>query len=136
MRIFICASKHCYQHVERVKEKLEEKGHIVTVPNSFEEPMKEEELRSLGVDAHREWKRGMLEKQKAEVDANDAILVLNFEKNGQQNYIGGATFLEIYRAFDTGKPVYLYNAIPEGMLYDELLGMGVIVIDSDLTKIV
>ena len=26
----------------------------------------------------------------------DAVLTLNFDKNGKKNYIGGATFIEIY----------------------------------------
>ena len=30
----------------------------------------------------------------------DAVLTLNFDKNGQKNYIGGATFLEVYDAWN------------------------------------
>ncbi len=29
----------------------------------------------------------------------DAVLTLNFEKNGKKNYIDVATFIEIYEAF-------------------------------------
>ena len=40
----------------------------------------------------------------------DAVLVLNLdkEKNGEilKNYIGGATFLEMYDAFRLGKKIY------------------------------
>ena len=67
----------------------------------------------------------------------DGVLVLNFDKNTngniQKNYIGGATFLEIYDAFRLGKKIYLYNDIPEGILYDEIQGFGPIIINGDLS---
>lgn len=135
MKIFICASKYNYGHVPEIKTKLEALGHVITLPNSFDEPMKEEEIKKLGVEEHRKWKGGMIRLQKEKVDANDCVLVLNFEKNGQPNYIGGATFLEIFQAFDSGKKIYLYNPIPESNFKDELIGMGAEVINGDLDKI-
>lgn len=65
----------------------------------------------------------------------DAVLTLNFDKDGKKNYIGGATFLEIYEAFRNKKKIYFYNEIPEGMLYDEISGMSPIVINGDLSLI-
>lgn len=135
MKIFICASKHNYGYVAKIKKELEDMGHVITVPNSYDEPMKEEEVKKLGVEEHSKWKGNMIRLQKEKVDANDCILVLNFEKNGQPNYIGGATFLEIFRAWDSGKKVYLYNPIPESNFKDELIGMSVEVINGDLNKI-
>ncbi|MDO8557338.1 MAG: hypothetical protein Q7R98_02635 [Candidatus Jorgensenbacteria bacterium] len=136
MKILICASKHNYCYVTKIKNELEVMGHIITVPNSYDEPMKEEEIKNLGIEEHRKWKGNMIRLQKEKVDANDCVLVLNFEKNGQPNYIGGATFLEIFRAFDSGKKAYLYNPIPESNFKDELIGMGVEVINGDLHKVI
>jgi len=69
----------------------------------------------------------------------DAVLVLNLdkEKDGKvfKNYIGGATFLEMYNAFTSNKKIFLYNDIPDGMLYDEIEGFGPIVINGDLDLI-
>ena len=69
----------------------------------------------------------------------DAVLVLNLdkEKDGKlfENYIGGATFLEMYDAFRLGKKIYLYNDIPDGMLYDEIEGFNPIIINGDLDLI-
>jgi len=69
----------------------------------------------------------------------DAVLVLNFDKieNNKvlKNYIGGATFLEIYDAFRLNKKIYLYNDIPKGILYDEIQGFGPIIINKDIEKI-
>jgi hypothetical protein len=40
--------------------------------------------------------------------------------NKKKFILGGATFLEMYDAFRLNKQIFLYNDIPEGMLYDEL----------------
>lgn len=135
MKIFICASKHFYSQIEPIKKILEDKGHIITLPNSYDNPGREEEMKQIGDKDHSKWKGDMLRLQKEKVDANDAVLVLNFEKNNQINYIGGATFLEIYMAFELGKKIFLYNPIPEGLLKDELLGMNPIVLNGNLNPI-
>ncbi len=132
MKIFICSSKHFYSKIAPIKEALESAGHIITLPNSYDYPMKEEEMRKLSAQKHQEWKGSMLRLQKEKVSANDAILVLNFEKNGIKNYIGGATFLEMYDAFRLDKKIYLYSDIPEGMLADEIIGFAPVLINGDL----
>ena len=71
----------------------------------------------------------MSEKRIAEMDA---VLTLNFDKNGVKNYIGGATFLELYVAFMKNKKIFLYNPIPEGMLYDEIAGFMPTVINGNI----
>lgn len=136
MKIFICASKHNYDKVEPFRQKLEAMGHIVTLPNGYDEPMKEEEMKKMGPEIHRKWKANMIKYQDVKVVANDAILVLNLEKKGQLNYIGGAAFLEIFRAFNAGKKIFLFNPVPENIFTDELLAMGPMIIDGDLTKII
>ena len=37
----------------------------------------------------------------------DVVLCVNYEKHNIQNYIGGATFIEIYEAFKNNKRIYL-----------------------------
>ncbi len=136
MKIFICSSKHFYGQIPPILEVLEKAGHTITLPNSYDHPLKEEEMRALSPKEHQEWKGKMLRLQKEKVSANDAILVLNFEKNGQHNYIGGATFLEIYMAFELGKKIFLYNEIPNSSIRDELLGMNPTVISGDISLVV
>jgi hypothetical protein len=85
---------------------------------------------------HSKWKAGMLKHSTEIIDNNDAVLVLNFEKNGVSNYIGGATFLEMHDAFRLNKKMFLYNDIPEGILRDEIIGFNPDIINGDLSKIV
>lgn len=135
MNIFLCCSKHFYGKIPPVKEQLEKLGHKITLPNSYDNPLKELEMKSMGEEAHRQWKARMIRLQEQKIAANDAILVLNFEKNGFKNYVGGATFLEIFKAFELKKKIFLHNPIPEGILHDEIKGMGALVVNGDLKKI-
>ena len=41
----------------------------------------------------------------------------------------------MYDAFRLGKKIYLYNAIPSGMLFDEIEGFNPIIINKDLDLI-
>lgn len=92
-------------------------------------------MRALSEEEHRKWKAEMIRLQEEKVRGVDAILVLNMEKHGIDNYIGGATFLEMFKAFELGRPIYLWNPIPENILRDEIQGFGVKVINGDLSLI-
>jgi hypothetical protein len=83
MKIFICASKHFYNQIPPIKEVLEKAGHVITLPNSYDNPKREMEMKELSAEEHAKWKGEMLRLQSEKVSANDAILVLNMEKNGQ-----------------------------------------------------
>ena len=93
----------------------------------------------LGKEEHQKFKAKMYKQSEDTISNMDAVLVLNLdkEKDGEiiNNYIGGATFLEMYDAFRLGKKIYLYNDIPKGMLFDEIEGFGPIIINGDLNLI-
>jgi len=133
MNIFITASKSAYHEVEKIKLILEAAGHNVTPPNGFDNPNAEEVTRNYSPEQYSDWKAQMIREDGRIVAKHDAVLVLNYEKNGQENYIGGATFLEMFKAFDLGKKLFLYNPIPDGMLTDEIIGLQPIVINQDLS---
>ena len=135
MRILIICSKAFYKDIEPIKETLEKMGHIVELPNSYDEPDAEKKSWDLGEKEHSEFKARMFKMSEERISKVDAVLTLNFDKHGMKNYIGGATFIEIYEAFMQHKKIYLYNAIPEGMLYDEIIGFSPIILNGDLSLI-
>lgn len=132
MKIFIICSKVFYGNIPPIKEVLDKAGHEVTLPNSYDDPGAEARYKEKGEKEHAEWKAGMLRHSQQVIKGIDAVLVLNFEKNGQINYIGGATFLEMYDAFRLGKKIYMYNDIPDNLLKDEIEGFEPILIHSKL----
>ena len=139
MKILIICSKKFYSKIEEVKKYLEEKDIEVFLPNCYDDPSAEQKAWDLGTEEHQKFKAKMYKQSEDTISKTDAVLVLNLdkEKDGKtlKNYIGGATFLEMYDAFRLGKKIYLYNDIPEGMLYDEIEGFGPIVINGDLDLI-
>ena len=139
MKILIICSKKFYSKIEEVKNILEQKNIEVYLPNCYDDPGTEQRMWNLGRKEHQEFKAKMYKQSEDTISKMDAVLVLNFdtEKNNQifKNYIGGATFLEMYDAFRLGKKIYLYNDIPNGMLYDEIEGFSPIIIDGNLELI-
>lgn len=132
MRIFVICSKAFYKNIPPIKEKLEEMGHTIELPNSYYELDAEKNAWALGSEEHTKFKSKMLKMSAEKMGRMDAVLTLNFDKDGKKNYIGGATFLELYEAFMQDKKIFLYNDIPEGMLFDEISGFSPVVINGDL----
>ena len=66
----------------------------------------------------------------------DAVLVLNFDKNGIKNYIGGNTLMEIGFAHVLNQKVFLLNPIPEIPFYKtEIEAIKPVILNGDLSKI-
>jgi len=135
VKIFIACSKHFYHQIPTIKDVLEKRGHILAMPNSYDQPMKEEEMKLLSPEEHIKWKGEMLRKDKENIEPNDAILILNYEKKGQPNYVGGATFLEMFRAWEMGKKLFLLNPIPDNLLKDEIIGFNPVILNGNLELI-
>lgn len=139
MKILVICSKKFYSKIEEVKQELEKRGKEIFLPNCYDDPTAEQKAWDLGVEEHQKFKAKMYKQSENTISKMDAVLVLNLdkEKDGKilKNYIGGATFLEMYDAFRLGKKIYLYNDIPEGMLYDEIEGFCPTIINGDLNKL-
>lgn len=66
----------------------------------------------------------------------DAVLVLNLDKHGIANYIGGNTLMEIGFAHVLNQMIYLYNPIPEIPYYkSEIEAVKPEIINGDLSLI-
>ena len=139
MKILIKCSKRFYNKIPRIQNILEKKNIQVFLPNCYDDPKTEEKMWKLGEEEHQKFKAKMYKQSEETIKNMDAVLVLNFDKNTngkiEKNYIGGATFLEIYDAFRLNKKIYLYNEISEGMLFDEIQGFAPTIINGDLSKV-
>ena len=139
MKILIICSKKFYSKIEEVKFDLEKKNIEVFLPNCYDDPSAEQKAWDLGEKEHQKFKAKMFKQSEKTIKNMDAVLVLNLDKEKDgvllKNYIGGATFLEMYDAFRLGKKIYLYNDIPEGLLYDEIKGFGPTILNGNLELI-
>ncbi len=75
-----------------------------------------------------------LQKFDENLKKSDAILVMNYTKNGKENYIGANTLMEIGMAFILQKKIFILNPSPE-FCKDELEAIEVQVLNGDLSKI-
>ena len=117
------------KELHSAKDILEKKGHEVILPvmKNFKEEGRTGELKI---------KHDLIREHFRKIDRSDAILVLNYDKNGIKNYIGGNSFLEMGKAYDKGIPIYLLNSIPEILYKDEIIAMQPIVLHGNLENLV
>ena len=135
MNILIICSKSFYKNIPEIKDALVGKGHNVSLPNCYDKPETEEQFKLKGEIEHSKFKAKMFRQSDEVISKVDAVLVLNYEKNGIPNYIGGATFLEMYDAFRHNKKIFMLNGLPEGVLQDEITGFNPIILNGDLSNI-
>lgn len=64
-------------------------------------------------------KNRLTKQNMALVEECDCLVIINPTHRDIVNYIGGNSFLEMVVAFYLKKPIYLLNAIPDGMSYTE-----------------
>ncbi len=144
MTITICGSISSTPKIKEVSDELTAMGHKTFLPYtslkiingemSLEEYLKEKEIN--GGDVFRKIKEDLIKRYYNLIKESDAIIVLNLDKNGIKNYIGGNVFLEMEFAYTHHKPIYLYNDIPDMIYTDELKTMRPIIINHDLSKII
>jgi nucleoside 2-deoxyribosyltransferase len=142
MKIIICGSIQFTSKIKEVADFLTAQGHEVEIPLTSQriisgeltlEEFQKENKTSEAVS--RKIKDDVIRRYFKLIDESDAVLILNLEKNGKPNYIGGNTFLEMGFAHVLHKPIYLYNDIPVVSYADEIVAMQPILIRGDLLKI-
>lgn len=146
MKITICGSIAFHDQMLSVKEKLDQLGHQVQLPpseikdeNGLMIPVKEYYTKRKNEQNNSSWvwerKAEAMKAHFKKVEWCDVILVLNYDKNNIQNYVGPNTLLEMGLAFHLNTKIFLLNSVPEISYKEEILGMRPIIINNDLTKI-
>ena len=142
MKITICGSSAFRQQMVDYQEKLEQMGHKAIIHPHYVQFVKEgrrDILDRIDKGEHAQVKKenDYIRWYHKAIKDSDAVLILNFEKKGIKNYIGGNTLMEIGFAHVNDKKVFLLNDIPEeGVSYvDEIKAMTNVVLNGDLNKI-
>lgn len=125
--ITVCSSATFYKHVVELKNQLENMGFTVLVPAMALQMQKDNDY---DVTHYKTWLVGSNDYEKKaeymhghfdEVARADAILVVNDEKHGVPNYIGGNVLMEMALAFHMHKPIFVFNGLPANTPFDEEL---------------
>lgn len=118
------------------RNQLEKLGHICFIPDSTDNYADGKMEKVSGPEsAERKISNNFIRKHYDLITNSDAILVLNYDKNGVKNYIGGNALIEMGFAHISYKKVFLLNPVPELSYSDEISAMTDIILNGDLNKI-
>ncbi|HSX32693.1 MAG TPA: hypothetical protein VLF43_05510 [Candidatus Saccharimonadales bacterium] len=133
--ITICSSAAFYRQAVDIQDKLEALGLKIVVPDLTNTMRQSNDY---DVSHYKTWfendadyskKAALMHGHFDKVAATDVILVLNYEKNGKQNYIGANVLMEMALAFHFNKPIFILNEMPEDSPFEEeLKGMSPILL--------
>lgn len=144
MKIVICGSIGATPKMKEIEEKLAKRGHKIELPYMTQkiisgEITMEEFNNKKDEDGDEFFRKtapeDLIKRYYNKIKDSDAILIININKKGIKNYIGGNTLMEMGFAYVLDKKIFLLNEIP-GMPYaDEIKAMQPIIINKDLLKI-
>ncbi len=132
MTITICGSMYFFEYILELKNKLEGLGHEVLIPS---DEGKSFDYQKMTAEEQERVKKGFIDLHLDKIKKAEAILVVNMEKHGVDNYIGPNTFLEMGFAYALQKKIFLYNPVPNQPNTTEILGLKPLVLYQDLSLI-
>ena len=139
MKIMLLGSMSIAPVIKEAKQKLEQAGfevlvtsdldHIIANPH-LPDDLDEDYKHCVENDIYRQFFDSIAE--------SDAVLVLNYPKNGVEGYCGASVLMELGLAYYLRKKIYLLNPLPS--YYEQRWALEVavlqpVVIDGDLAKI-
>jgi hypothetical protein len=136
MKIALCGSISAGQEILTIKTQLETAGHEVEIPESLKhEHLKNRTEVSVEEKAQDKIKHDLIRRHFEKIKTSDCVVVVNVDKRGVKNYIGGNTFLEMGFAHVLNKKIYCLNPLPQMAYTAELAGMQPIILNGDLSLI-
>ncbi len=136
MKIAICASMVFSEQMLSVQKQLVHLGHDATVSIFTTNYVGKNETEREAAILFDKNNRDGIKEFWEQIKTSDAILVLNYDRKGVKNYIGGNTLMEIGFAHVLNKKIYLLNSIPDITYYkSEIEATKPTILNGDLTKI-
>ena len=136
MKIGVAGSMQFTDQMIEVCDLLEERGHGLFMSSFRDRYVGKSAAEIERLKLEDKYERDAIREFWQPMQTADALLVLNYDKHGIRNYVGGNAFLEMGFAYVLGQKIYLMNPIPDIPYYGtEILAMKPIVIYGDLRKV-
>lgn len=139
MKIAIIGSMKFAEDMVKIKKQLDEMGHKAFVPIGTEPHLEDKDFVENLVDNFEYCiTHDIMRKNFQQVADSDAVLVLNYKRNGIEGYIGASALLEMGVAHFLNKKIFLMQHTPEftnARWAHEVAIMQPTIIKGDLTKI-
>ncbi len=144
MKITICGSIDFTYKIKEVADVLSKQGHKVEIPYMAQKILNGvislEEFQNIkqkdgDINFRKNAEEDLIKRYFRLIKESDAVLVVNIDKKGIKNYIGGNVLLEMGFAYVLDKKIFLLNEIPDISYKDEIKAMGPVILYGDLNKI-
>lgn len=137
MKIMIIGSTVFAKEMMEVKNELQSLGYEVKTPSNLEEHIADPTLRdNLALDKELVSGKNIMHVGFDGVAWSDAVLVLNYDKNGIKGYVGASSLMEIGVAGYLRKKIFVFNPIATDQRYThEIDVLGGQVINGNLSEI-
>ena len=135
MKIMICGSMTFAKEMLDAKQRLEGMGHDVLITSDAEDCV---DNPGLNMDWVHCLSKNIDKECFDKIAESDAILVMNYPKDGIDGYVGGATLMEIGLARHFNNKIFLLHDIPseEDLRYSfEIRLTNPIVLNGDIERI-
>jgi hypothetical protein len=137
MKIGIIGSMQFTDKMVEIKNGLDKIGHKAFLTDLHKSMVGKNENEIEKIKLHQKYNMDAIREFWREMQGADAVLVLNLDKNGIKNYVGGNTLMEIGFAHVLNQKIFMLNPIPE-MPYckTEIEAVKPIIIGGDLKRII
>jgi len=136
MKIGIIGSMQFTEKMLEARDELIKLGHKAFVTDFHQALVGKTDEEKEKIKLHQKYNMDAIREFWKAMQGADAVLVLNYDKNGIKNYIGGNTLMEIGFAHVLNQKIFLLNPIPEIPYYKtEIEAVKPVVINGDLSLI-
>ena len=139
MKIMICGSMTFSKEMMEAKKSLEKMGHSVSVPCNIELHLEDSGfVDNLEHNLNHCVENNTIKRCFDLLAESDAVLFLNYPKNGIDGYMGTSSLMEIGIAYHLGKKIFLMNNIPhfnEHRWAHEIKIIQPTILNGDLSRI-
>ena len=141
MKIYVLGSNSFVKEMVNCKNKLRALGHDGWIHQDYEDHVKGKkqafpEGALPGESADFKRSHDYIRQHYKHILQSDAVLIVNLEKRGVRDYIGGNCLMEMGMAHVNDKKIFLLNGIPtEAPYLDEIKAMDPVCLGGDLGRI-
>jgi hypothetical protein len=137
MRIVVVGSMQFAEKQIETRDRLNALGHNAHLIDRFVKPCAgKTDGEKERIKLHNKKEKGAIRDYWRLMQGGDAILVVNLDKKGVKNYIGGNTLMEMGFAHVLDQKIFLLNPIPDIPYYKtEIEAMRPVILNGDLSKV-
>lgn len=141
MKIYVLGSNSFVKEMCKCEQELRRLGYNGWIHENYKAyvsgKLDEEYKRTLGSESMKVKKENdYIRQHYKHILMSNAILIVNLEKKGIKNYIGGNVLMEMGQAYVNNKKIFFLNEVPTGLPYmDEIEAMDPICLHGDLNNL-